>query len=388
MRISDYDILIVGSGFVGSVIAYLAAKDGKRVLLVERRGHIAGNMYDYFDPETGILVQEYGPHSFHTENDTVYDFVTSVGSWYPFTLTARVEMLGKTVPSPFNFTAIETYFKPEKAYAIKKRIMDVYRYKPKATIVELLKSEDPLISEYANFLFEYDYQPYTVKQWNIRPEELDVSVLSRVPVRFDYIDRYFDDRYQMMPEGGFTAFFKKLLNNPRIDVKLNFDVLKHLKISGNQMLFDGNEFDIPVVYTGATDELFDCKFGRLPYRSLRFEYKTLDMKSFQEAPGVAHPAAVGYTRITEYTKLPLQDGGGKTIIAYEYPVEYGEGKCTEPYYPVLTAKSAEIYTRYKESVRLVKNLYPAGRLADFKYYNMDQAILRGLETYDKIKITF
>jgi len=252
--------------------------------------------------------------------------------------------------------------------------------------VELLQSNDPLIREYADFLFENDYRPYTVKQWEVKPEDLDISVLSRVPVRFDYIDRYFDDRYQMMPEGGFTAFFEKLLESPLIEVKLNCDALKYLKpdTDTGQMQFDGEELRIPVVYTGAADELFGRRFGKLPYRSLWFEYKTLDTDSFQDAPGVAHPAAEGYTRVTEFTKLPPQDGRGKTIVAYEYPAAYGGEKGKEPYYPVLTAESADIYKRYAELAGKIKDLHLGGRLADFKYYNMDQAVLRALELYGEI----
>ena len=386
MKINNYDILIIGCGFVGSTVAHLAAKDGKRVLIMEKRDHIAGNMYDEVDPQTGILVQKYGPHTFHTVDDRVFDFVTSVGEWYPFTLTARVEMLGKVVPSPFNFTAIETYFEPQKAHAIKKRLMDVYRYAAKMTIVDLLKSDDPLIKEYADFLFEHDYRPYTVKQWNIKPEELDISVLSRVPVRFDYIDRYFDDKYQMMPEGGFTAFFEELLKSPLIDIELGCDALELLKPSADtgEILYDGVKLNIPVVYTGAADELFGSEFGKLPYRSLWFEYETINTDSFQDAPGVAHPMAEGYTRITEYTKLPPQDGKGKTIIAREYSTEYGSERGKEPYYPVLTNESAEIYEKYNKLADKIDNLYLGGRLADFKYYNMDQAILRALEIYDSL----
>jgi len=216
---------------------------------------------------------------------------------------------------------------------------------------------------------------------------LDISVLSRVPVRFDYTDRYFDDRYQMMPEGGFTAFFEKMLESPLIDVKTNCDALAHIKPDSDAgcMLLDGEKTTVPVVYTGAADELFGCCYGQLPYRSVWFEFKTFDMDSFQDAPGVAHPMAEGYTRITEYTKLPPQDGRGKTIVAYEYPAAYGSEKGKEPYYPVLTTDSAVIYERYLTLSKKIKNLYLGGRLADFKYYNMDQAVLRALELYETIQ---
>jgi UDP-galactopyranose mutase len=383
MKINNYDIIIVGSGFAGSVTAYLAAKRGKRVLLLERRKHIAGNMYDETDSETGLLVQKYGPHSFHTDCEEVYNFVTSIGEWFPFTLTASVEMLGKFTPSPFNFTTIDDYFEHEKAHKLKKLLANKYNYSPKVTIVELLQSDEPLIKEYAEFLFENDYRPYTIKQWNIKPEELDKSVLQRVPVRLDYTNRYFDDRYQMLPEGGFTEFFRTMLSNPLIDIALETDALKLLTFDNKTIQFDGEKLQIPLVYTGAADELFGCKFGKLPYRSLRFEYKTLNTDSFQNAPGVAYPKADGFTRITEYSKLPPQKTNGKTIIAYEYPTTYSGNN--EPYYPVLTAESAALYKRYATLAAEFDNLYLCGRLADFKYYNMDAVILRAIRVYNSIE---
>jgi UDP-galactopyranose mutase len=287
-------------------------------------------------------------------------------------------------PSPVNFKTIEMYYAPEKARALQKRLMDCYQYEPKVTILELLRNGDPLIKEYADFLFGEDYRPYTVKQWNVKPEDLDVSVLSRVPVRFDYSDRYFDDRFQMMPEGGFTGFFKKMLSHPLIDIKLNTDAPSLLKIRDNRLYYCDGAVDIPVIYTGAADELFGRKHGKLPYRSLWFDYKTLDTDDYQPAQGCAYPKAAGYTRVTEFTKLPPQDGKGKTIVAFEYPTAYGSDKGKEPYYPVLTAESASIYAKYKSEADKISNLYVCGRLGDFKYYNMDQAVLRALEVYGRI----
>ncbi len=386
MDINKYDIIVVGCGFAGSVVAHLAAKDKKRVLMLERRNHIAGNMYDEIDKLTGILVQKYGPHSFHTESEEVYDFVTEIGKWFPFTLTARVEMCGKVTPSPFNFKTIDDYFDPQKAFIIKQRLADRYRYAKKVTIVELLQCDDPIIKEYAEFLFEQDYRPYTTKQWSIKPEELDISVLKRVPVRLDYTDRYFDDRFQMMPQGGFTELFKGMLQNDYIDIKLQCDALGYIAIDrNNNATFDKKALKIPVVYTGATDELFGCKFGKLPYRSLRFDVKTVDVDSFQDAPGVAHPTASGFTRITEYTKLPVQDGNGKTVVAFEYPLPCDENSDNEPYYPVLTESSQQLYERYRQLADNVQNLYLCGRLADFKYYNMDAVILKAIQIYKNIK---
>ncbi len=198
-----YDLVVIGCGFSGAVIAHLTAKRlGRRVLVLEKREHIAGNMFDEKDCETGILVQRYGPHSFHTDNTQVFELVRELGDWEPFVLRARAQIQNRLTPSPFNFQTIEDYFPPDKAVEIKTHLVNEFSYRPKVTILEMLHSCDSVVAEYADFLFRQDYQPYTSKQWGIEPEELDISVLQRVPVRLSYIDQYFDDRYQMQPKGG------------------------------------------------------------------------------------------------------------------------------------------------------------------------------------------
>lgn len=386
-NIDNYDLIVVGSGFTGGICAYLAAsKNNQRVLILEKRNHIAGNMFDEKDPETGILVQKYGPHSFHTNSKQVYNLITEIGKWHSFILRARVDIDGTMTPSPFNFSTIDTFFSQEKALKIKRHIYKTYPGEKKTTILKILKSKDPFIREYAEFLFEKDYKPYTVKQWGITPEALDVSVLARVPIRFDYTDQYFDDVYQLMPENGYASFFESMLNHPNIDIKLNTDAQKFILIDTERgyVLFNGKILDIPVVYTGALDELLEYRYGRLPYRSLEFRYETLNMESFQETPGVAYPLAQGYTRISEYTKLPLQNGHGKTVIAYEYPMEYENEKGHIPYYPVLTDESKKLYKKYLNSVIWIRNFFPCGRLADFRYYNMDNAIERAMDVFHDI----
>lgn len=385
----SYDLIIVGCGFSGALIAHLAAKRSKkRVLILERRSHIAGNMYDERDPETGILVQRYGPHSFHTDNARVFELVQELGEWEPFVLRARAQIQGRFTPSPFNFQTVEDYFPPPKALEIKTHLVQEFSYRPKVTILELLQSGDPIVAEYADFLFCQDYRPYTAKQWGIAPEELDISVLQRVPVRLSYIDQYFDDRYQMQPKGGYTAFFEKMLTDERIELRLSTDACRHLMLKDNGMiLLDGEAVHVPVIYTGALDELFQCKYGRLPYRSLSFEYQVLPTRDFQPTPGVAYPFAEGYTRITEFSKLmTLPPDTDKTIIAYEYPERYGSGKGKEAYYPILTADSQRLYQRYRDEAKRYPLLYPCGRLGDFKYYNMDQAILRAVELFKALPL--
>lgn len=379
-----YDIVIAGCGFAGATIAYMAAKDGKRVLLADKREHIAGNMYDYVN-EDGILVQKYGPHSFHTDNEDVYSFIKSIGNWYEYILRARVLIDDKYTPSPFNFKTIDQFYHEDKATELKKRLTDYYKGRKKVTVVEMVESEDELIREYADFLFEKDYRPYTSKQWGMKPEEIDISVLKRVPVRLDYTDGYFDDKYQLMPEGGFTAFFENMLSDSNIDIRLNCDILEHIEIKDNEIYFENEKLDIPFVYTGELDELFKCKYGKLPYRSLYFDIQTHNVDSYQETSGVAYPMAEGYTRITEFKKIPVQNIEGKTTIAVEYPQKYGSEKGKEPYYPILTEESKNLYERYLGESESIKGLYLCGRLADFKYYNMDDVIRRALEVYKEIQ---
>jgi UDP-galactopyranose mutase len=385
--INKYDVLIVGSGFAGSTIAYLAAKRKKRVLILEKRNHIAGNMYDKKDEETDILVHQYGPHIFFTDNQRVYNFITEIAEWQPFLVKGRVEIDGLLVPSPFNNITIDTFFNRQKANKVKDHLSKAYGNKQKATIVNMLEHEDPIIREYAEFLFEKDYKPYTIKQWGIKPEELETSVLERVPVWLDYTDKLNDSKYQLLPKNSFAEFFEAMLDQPGIDIELNTDVNDLFTVDGKHgvVKFCDQTINIPVVYTGALDELMKYKYGRLPYRSINFQYEVLKIESFQEASFSIHPFAPGYTRITEYTKLPFQDGKGKTLISYEYPVEYEADKGQIPYYPVITKDSRILYKKYFDDIKNIKNIFPCGRLADFQYYNMDKAVERAIDVFSSLK---
>lgn len=298
--------------------------------------------------------------------------------WQPYKLTCGASWEGKYTPTPFNYTTIDTFFTKEQASSLKEKLENAFKGRETATVVEVLEHPDEDIRAYAQYLFEKDYAPYTAKQWGISPSDIDVSVLKRVPLRFSYNEGYFDDPYEAMPCHSFTDFFKNLLDHPNIQVELNVDALDHLKIRDNMLLLDGEKTHIPVVYTGALDELFDCVHGRLPYRSLRFEWGYSEENSFQNAPVVAYPQEQGFTRITEFKKLPIQDRPG-TSYAVEFPLPYKEGTQMEPYYPVLTDKSQIQYEKYKKMAEQIPNLASCGRLADYKYYNMDQALERALE---------
>lgn len=372
------DYLVVGAGLCGGVIARELAERGKKVTLWERRDHIGGNMYDYVD-EHGFLVQKYGPHTFHTNEKKLYDYMCRFEQWQDYKLTCGAVWEGKYTPAPFNFTTIDTFYPAEKAELLKEKLKKAFSGRDTATVVEVLAHPDEDIRGYAEFLFRNDYAPYTAKQWGISPTEIDPSVLKRVPLRFSYDEGYFGDDYQVMPRHSFTHFFENLLHHPNITVQLGVDALERLRIRDGKLMLDGEVCCIPVVYTGALDELFDCEYGRLPYRSLRFEWRYTDESSVQEAPVVAYPQEPGFTRITEYKKLPPQEGRGSSY-ALEYPLTYDGTDSAEPYYPVLTEESQKQYAQYRDAAEKIPNLILCGRLADFKYYNMDQALERALET--------
>ncbi|MBR6199849.1 MAG: UDP-galactopyranose mutase [Spirochaetales bacterium] len=378
--LKDFDIIIVGCGITGSVIAREYAEKGKKILILERRNHIGGNMYDYVD-KSGVLVQQYGPHAFHTKKLELYEYMTRYAEWQDYKLTCGAVINGKYTPTPFNFQTIDVFFSADKAKSIKEAIVAEYPNQEFAPVLELLNHKNHLIHEYADFLFKNDYAPYTAKQWGISPNEIDPIVLRRVPVRFNYNTGYFDDEFQIMPKKSFTDFFRNLLNHKNIKVCLGENSKDWLKLNSEskEILINGKPFLGKVFYTGAIDELFDFKYGVLPYRSLRFEWKIANEKSFQNAPVVAYPQENGFTRITEYTKLPLQDDSDKTVYAVEYPLPYKAGTKNEPYYPVPTEESQTMYQKYKSESEKYQNLYVCGRLGDFKYYNMDNALERALE---------
>ena len=377
INFSEYDAIVVGCGLTGGVIARHLAEKNKKVLIIERRDHIGGNMYDFKD-EHGFLVQLYGPHTFHTKEKELYDYMCRFEDWDDYKLTCGAYIDGKCTPTPFNFQTIDDYYSEEDAKELKARIKQAFPNRETATVVEVMEHEDPVVSGYAKFLFEKDYSLYTAKQWGVSPSEIDPSVLKRVPLRFSYDIGYFDDDYQVMPKHSFTDFFKKLLDHENITLQLGVEALEHIKVENGRLYLDGEVCEKPVVYTGALDELFGCVYGRLPYRSLRFEWKYEEKDSIQDMPVVAYPQAEGFTRMTEYKKLPVQEGTGSTY-AVEYPLQYTADSDAEPYYPVLTKDSIEQYEKYEQEAKSIKNLIYCGRLGDFKYYNMDQALKRALE---------
>ncbi len=381
------EALVIGCGLSGAVIArFLAEEMNKKVLVLERRNHIGGNMYD-FKNSAGILVHLYGPHTFHTKKKELVEYLKRFSEWEEYYLTCGAEINGKYTPTPFNFQTIDDFYSKEEADKIKAEIRREYGEQSQTTIVEMLESRNETVQNYAQFLFDNDYSLYTAKQWGISPKEIDVSVLKRVPVEFSYRDRYFTDTYQFMPQISYSEFFQNLLKHRNINVHLESEALEHLSIDLETkcIVYEGEALDIPVIYTGAIDELLGGKYGRLPYRSLRFEWRTLQQDSYQNAPVVAYPQEPGYTRITEYKKIPIQKVDGETTIAVEYSLPYEKGKKMEPYYPIPNEENQKLYNKYKSELDTIPNLYLCGRLADYKYYNMDETLESALRLCEEIK---
>ena len=367
---------IAGSGIVGAVLAAELAKKGHTVQVLERRAHAGGNVYDY-DDEYGIHVHHYGPHIFHTNDDEVYRYVSDNCELKDFNLVCGSVMDGKCVPTSFDFSSVDIFFQ-EEAEEIKVHIKAEFGDRASATVLEMLESQDSYVRRFADFLYEKDYKPYTAKQWGIDPEKVDRQIFKRVPILFSYGSKYFSDKYQAMPVKGYMEFIENLLKHPSIELRLNEEALDRFSIWDNQVMDGDKPLDGILIFTGALDELFDCKHGKLPYRSLCFVWKHEDIDSFQDMPVVAYPQAEGFTRITEYKKLPVQEVRG-TTYAVEYPLPYKQGEAMEPYYPVLTEESQKLFRKYYDEAKQVKGLAFAGRLAEFKYYNMDQAIRRALD---------
>lgn len=374
--------LVIGCGLSGAVIARELAEKGFKVDILERRNHIGGNMYDYVD-DYGILVHKYGPHTFHTRKKELYEYMCEFGEWDEYHLTCGAEINGICTPTPFNYKTIDDFYSELDATRLKDEIKQVYPGRDTATVVEVLNSSSKEISDYAKFLFDNDYSLYSAKQWGVSPSEIDPSILKRVPLRFNYNEGYFDDEFQYMPRVSFTSFFERLLDHHNINVELGVDALSRLYVCDCNLIFDRKIVDCPVIYTGALDELFECCYGKLPYRSLKFEWRHDDKDSFQKYPVVAYPQAPDFVRIIEYKKLPVQDVSG-TTYEIEYSLPYKNGQNNEPYYPLLTEESQNNYKKYEQKAKKIKNLFVCGRLGDFKYYNMDQALERALSVAEAI----
>ena len=364
------DILIIGAGISGAVLAQRYASIGKKVLILEKRNHIAGNCYDYVD-ENGILVSKYGAHLFHTNDQSVWAYVNKFSQWYPWEHKVIARVGDKTVPIPVNITTVNELFGTTIS---NEEEMKTWLEEHRSPIARPSNGEEAVLSRVGPILYEKMFKHYTKKQWDKYPAELDASVLERIPVRTNYDDRYFSDTYQALPKGGYTQLFKNILDHPNIEVLLEtdyFDVKD--QYTGYEKLF----------YTGPVDRFFEFKHSlleKLEYRSINFVSETVDAEFFQENSVVNYPGTeVDFTRIIEYKHFGNQKSD-KTTIVKEFTVDEGE-----PYYPVPNPRNQEIYARYKKEADQLTDIYFVGRLANYKYFNMDQAFKNALDLFDQLE---
>ena len=353
-----YDYLIVGAGFAGSVIAErLATQQNKKVLVVEKRNHIGGNAYDEYN-EDGILVHKYGPHIFHTNSKEVFDYLSLFTEWIPYEHKVLAKLGDELYPIPINRLTINKLY---NLHLTTDEEVKNYFESIKDKRYPILNSEDIIVNQVGYDLFEKFFKHYTKKQWDLEPKDLSPTVCGRIPVRTNDDCRYFTDKYQFMPKDGYTKMFEKILSHENIEVVLNTDYKKIV----NDIKFD------KMIYTGPIDYFFDYQFGKLPYRSIRFEWETLDVESFQETSQINYvDMSHKFTRIIEHKKLTGQSVV-KTTISREYPTFNGE-----PFYPILNEINKMIFQKYLNESQKLKEVIFLGRLAEYKYYNMDQVVGR------------
>ncbi|WP_156257042.1 UDP-galactopyranose mutase [Sandarakinorhabdus oryzae] len=359
-----FDWLIVGAGFAGSVLAErLASQRGERVLVVDRRPHIAGNAYDHFN-DAGLLVHRYGPHIFHTNSDAILDHLSQFTGWRPYEHRVLGEVDGMRVPIPINLDTIN------RLYGLDLTSDELTAwFAARAEPVERIEtSEDVVVSVVGRELYEKFFQGYTRKQWGLDPSQLDKSITARVPIRTNRDDRYFTDTHQCMPDRGYTRMFERMLDHPNIAVMLNCDYRSIVDMIPHRRL----------IYTGPIDEFYDYRFGRLPYRSLRFVHETLDQAQALPTGTVNYPQTEDFTRISEYKHMTGQQHP-QTAITREYPSATGD-----PYYPILRPENQALFKRYEALAMAEPNTYFVGRLATYRYYNMDQVTGQALAMFQRI----
>ena len=386
----QYDCLVIGAGLAGSVAAReLAERGGKRVLVLERRNHVGGNAYDCFD-EAGVLIHQYGPHIFHTNSTRVFDYLSRFTRWraYQHQVVANLpDGDGRLeYPVPFNLVSLRAAFPPEKARALAEKLVSAYGMEKKVTILELRQNPDPELSALADYVYEHVFVHYTMKQWGQTPEEIDPNTTARVPVFLSRDCRYFQDAYQGMPLEGYTPLFQHMLDHPNITVELGVDARRPAGPGRRRGPFwTGRPFAGPVIYTGAADELFGCVFGRLPYRTLDFQFETLPTDCFQSHGTVNYTVDEDYTRITEFKHMTGQVLPGKTTIMKEYSRAYTGAPEEIPYYAIINPENNALYAKYRAQLAARHaNLHLLGRLAEYKYYNMDAIVARALALSDEL----
>lgn len=361
--------LVVGCGFSGATIARKIAEDlDQRVVIIDARPHIGGNSYDYFD-SNNICIHKYGTHIFHTNSKLVWSFLAKFTKWYPYQHKVKGLLEGQYVPIPFNLNSLHQIFPSFIADKLEKHLIEKFGFNKKVSILELRKTNDKDLIFLAEYIYQKIFLEYTLKQWDMKPEEIDASVSERVPIHVSRDDRYFQDRYQGIPLEGYTKLISNMLDHPNIEIKLCTSFLKDMEYEN-------------LFYTGSIDEFFEYKLEQLPYRSIKLDFLEFSYDKFQKAAVINYPCNYDFTRIGEY-KWFLNNQSSKTVVSYEYPEQFKLGK-NERYYPIVNEKNQMLYNKYLELTKNMPNMHFLGRLGDYKYYDMDKAIERALTLFENI----
>lgn len=372
----NYNI-IVGCGFSGATLANLIATKLKEdVIIIDKKDHLAGNSYDYRD-KNGIMIHKYGSHIFHTNNEYVWKFLKQFTDFNTYMHEVVGIIDGIEAQIPFNFNTLYQVFPQTLAKRLEEKLLQNFEYNKKVPILEFQKQNDKDLKFLANYVYEKIFLNYTTKQWGVSPKEVDGAVTARVPIYLSKDNRYFQDKYQGIPSNGYTKVIEKMLNNPHIKIHLNTD-FKDFKNNNKELIENARIF-----YTGSIDEFFNYEFGQLPYRSVNFKFETYNKEFYQSHACINYPNNYDFTRIHEY-KHYLDDKSNNTVIAKEYSEFFELGK-NERYYPIADENNINLYNKYLNKAKSLKNVYFLGRLGDYKYYNMDSAITRAIEVFKFIK---
>ncbi len=379
-----FDTIIVGAGFAGSVLAErLANLQNKRVLVIDKRHHIGGNCFDRFD-DHGILIHQYGPHLFHTDNKAVFDYLGQFTQWRHYQHEVLAFIDGQKVPVPFNLNSLHALLPNSLAASLELKLISRFGYGVKVPILELRQIDDNELKFLADFIYEKIFVNYTAKQWGKKPEDISTEVTARVPVHISRDNRYFQDKYQLIPAHGYTRIFENMLNHANISLLLNTDYKDVFSIDfdSGAMRFMNQEFNGHLIFTGLIDELFDCRFGKIPYRSLNFEFEHLTCDQFQEKTTINYPNDYDFTRITEFKHISGQAVFGTSIVK-EFPQDFdrNDPKKNIPYYPVFTSDNKKILDRYQAFAERFEKITLVGRLAENRYYDMDDIVARALQVF-------
>lgn len=385
---ASYDMIVVGAGYAGSVCARrLAESAGFRVAVLERRGHIAGNAYDCTD-EAGILIHEYGPHIYHTFDERVHNFLSRFTKWTDYQHKVLANIHGTLMPVPFNHTSLKLAFGEVRGEELYQKLVEAFGENKKVPIMELRKKNDPDLQEVADYVYENVFLYYTMKQWGQTPDEIDPSVTGRVPIFIGDDDRYFPQApFQGMPAEGYTKLFEHMLDHDLIDVYVNVDARDILEITDTNVHVCGKCYGGEIIYTGPLDELFNLDLGALPYRTLDMVFETLDVDQYQPVGTVNYTTSEDFTRITEFKNMTGQVVPGKTTIMKEYSHAFESGSGQTPYYAIIDPENQALYERYLERVQNLTNFHPVGRLAEYRYYDMDAVTASALDLSDEIIAT-